>query len=124
MSDSAERLAQQLTAPLFTVDLAAELAQLREAEGWRRSGRSSRTLVKEGDLRVVLIALRAGARLEEHLAPGRITIHTLNGHLTIRAAEQTVDLPAGQVLTLARAIPHDVEATEESAFLLTIAWPH
>ena len=30
---------------------------------------------------------------------------------------------AGHMLALERAIPHDVEALEDSAFLLTIAWP-
>jgi quercetin dioxygenase-like cupin family protein len=33
------------------------------------------------------------------------------------------DLPAGHLLALERAIAHDVEALEDSAFLLTIAWP-
>lgn len=32
-------------------------------------------------------------------------------------------LPAGHMLALERALPHDVEALEDSAFLLTIAWP-
>jgi quercetin dioxygenase-like cupin family protein len=30
---------------------------------------------------------------------------------------------AGQVLTVPAGLKHDVEAREESAFLLTIAWP-
>jgi hypothetical protein len=34
-----------------------------------------------------------------------------------------IDLPAGHVLALDRAVPHDVQAVEDSAFLLTIAWP-
>jgi len=33
------------------------------------------------------------------------------------------DLPAGHLLALERTVPHDVEALEDSAFLLTIAWP-
>ena len=114
---------RQLADPLGTIDLAAELERLRAEGPWRRSGRHARTLVKDADLRVVLLALRPGARLEEHHAPGRITIQALAGRLRLHAAGQTVDLPAGQLLTLGPAIPHDVEALEESAFLLTIAWP-
>ena len=105
------------------LDLQAELAELRTQEPWTRSGRHAKTLLKDAELRVVLIALQTGARLAEHHAPGRITIHTLSGHLTIRVQERTIELPAGQILTIARAMPHDVEAREESAFLLTIAWP-
>ncbi len=32
-------------------------------------------------------------------------------------------MPAGQLLVLDRSVPHDVDALEDSAFLLTIAWP-
>jgi quercetin dioxygenase-like cupin family protein len=33
-----------------------------------------------------------------------------------------VDLPVGRLVSVERDVPHDVEAVEESAFLLTIAW--
>jgi quercetin dioxygenase-like cupin family protein len=119
----AARPGLHLADPLMALDLSAELARLRDEETWRRTGRHARTLVKDADLRVVLIALGAGMRMEEHHAPGRITVQTLAGRLALRAAGQIVDLPVGHVLTLGPAIPHDVEAREESAFLLTIAWP-
>jgi len=117
------RPGRHLADPLQALDLAEELVQLRDEETWRRAGRHARTLVKDADLRVGLIALRAGMRMEEHHAPGRITIQTLVGRLALRVADQTVELPVGHILTLGPAIPHDVEAREESAFLLTIAWP-
>ena len=119
----AERPGRHLADPLQALDLAEELARLRDEATWRRAGRHARTLVKDADLRVVLIALGPGTRMEEHHAPGRITIQTLAGRLALRVGEQTVALPAGHVLTLGPGIPHDVEAREESAFLLTIAWP-
>jgi mannose-6-phosphate isomerase-like protein (cupin superfamily) len=37
--------------------------------------------------------------------------------------DKVFDLPAGQLLALDRAVPHDVTALEDSALLLTIAWP-
>jgi quercetin dioxygenase-like cupin family protein len=104
-------------------DLAAELEQLRAEAIWRQGVRNAKTLVKEPDLRVVVILLRQGARMEEHRAPGRITIHTLSGRLRLQLFDQASDLEAGQILMLDADIPHDVEAIEESAFLLTIAWP-
>jgi quercetin dioxygenase-like cupin family protein len=106
-----------------TFDLRAAAAALL-AEGARAGGgHRARTLVKDTDLRVVLVTLAAGARLAEHHAPGRITIHTLSGHLIVRAAGEAIELPAGHLLTLAGAVPHEVAAREASAFLLTIAWP-
>lgn len=112
-----------LADPVGVLDLPTELAQLREEEPWRRSGRHSKTLIKDADLRVVLIALQAGAHLEEHHAPGRITIHALDGHLRVGVAGQAIDLPQGHIVTIGRAIQHEVEALEESALLLTLAWP-
>lgn len=99
------------------------MERLYDEEGWRDGKRNAKTLVKEPDFRMVLVALPHGARLEEHRAPGRISIHAVRGHVRVRAANQLVDLPAGHILALEQNIAHDVEALEESAFLLTIAWP-
>jgi hypothetical protein len=37
--------------------------------------------------------------------------------------DKLFDLPQGKMLVLDRAVTHDVEAVEESAFLLTVAYP-
>jgi quercetin dioxygenase-like cupin family protein len=102
-------------------DLAAEVERLKAEPTWS-SGHSARTLIKYDDLRVVLIALAAGQRVPEHTAEGRISVHVLAGHIEFRASERTFDLRAGGLVALDRAVPHDVTAREESAFLLTIAW--
>jgi quercetin dioxygenase-like cupin family protein len=106
-----------------TFDLAAELADLRRSARPGGHGARARTLVKQPDLRAVLVALEPGGRLAEHHAPGSITVQALAGRLRFAAAGRVVDLAAGQLLTLGGAIAHELEATEESAFLLTIAWP-
>ena len=120
---NAERPMHRVARSSLLFDLAAELEQLRAEESWRQGVRNAKTLVKEPDLRVVLILLRQGARMEEHRAPGRITIHTLSGRLRLQLLDQALDLEAGQILMLDADTPHDVEALAESAFLLTIAWP-
>lgn len=119
-----ESLAGSLTAPLMDFNLEKEIAQLHEEEAWLRTGRNSKTLVKQPDFRIVLIALQKGGHLEEHSADARSSIHTLSGHVKLQLLEQTVDLPDGHLLVLERALEHDVEALEESAILLTISWPH
>jgi hypothetical protein len=45
------------------------------------------------------------------------------GHILVRADGRTFDLPGGALLALDRSLPHEVEAVEDSAFVLTIAWP-
>ena len=105
-------------------NLADELDQLHRDEAWLHpTGRSSKTLVKYSDLRIVLIAMRANTRMHEHTAAGRISVQTLNGHIRLHLPERVVDLPAGNLLALDQCMPHDVEASEDSAFLLTLSWP-
>ena len=111
-----------MAAPYLELDLAKELEQLHREPGWT-SGQNARTLVKYDDLRIVLTALRAHARIPAHQTEGRISIHAVAGHLQVRAQGRTFDLPAGRLLALDQLVPHDVEALEDSAFLLTIAWP-
>lgn len=113
-----------LSGPRLQFDLASELDQLHRDESWQHpAGRSSKTLVKYPDLRIVLIAMKANTRMHEHMAAGRISIHSLNGHIRLQLPERAVDLPAGYLLALDQCAPHDVEATEDSAFLLTLSWP-
>ncbi len=78
-SRAVERPGRHLADPLQALDLAEELAQLRDEATWQRTGRHARTLVKDADLRVVLIALRAGMRMEEHHAPGHCQLEAILG---------------------------------------------
>jgi quercetin dioxygenase-like cupin family protein len=113
-----------LSRPLLQFDLTSELDQLRQDESWlKAAGRSSKTLVKYPDLRIVLIAMKANSRMHEHTATARISVQSLSGHIRIHLPEQVVDLPAGHLLALDQCVPHDVEATEDSAVLLTVSWP-
>src|ERR1035437_10129307 len=119
-----ESIEGTLSVPLLQFDLATELSQLHRDESWlQTTGRSSKTLVKYPDLRIVLIAMKANTRMHEHTAAGKISVYALNGHIRIHLPEQVVDLPAGHLLALDQCVPHDVEATEDSAFLLTLSWP-
>jgi quercetin dioxygenase-like cupin family protein len=105
-------------------NLASELDQLHRDESWLSpTGRSSKTLVKYPDLRIVLIAMKANTRMHEHTAAGRISVHTLNGHIRLHLPGRVVDLSAGNLLALDQCVSHDVEASEDSAFLLTLSWP-
>lgn len=113
-----------LSTPLLQFDIGDEIAQLRQEDSWLRgTGRSSKTLVKHHDLRIVLISMKANTHMHEHKATARISIQTISGHVRLSLPEQTVDLPAGQLLVLDQCLPHDVEALEDSVFLLTLSWP-
>ncbi len=114
----------ELAQPLLQFDLAAEIEHLQRKDSWQRgTGRSSRTLVKQPDFRIVLVAMKAATEVKKHRADGRISIHTIVGHLRLKLPDQMVEVPAGHLLALDRCIEHDVEALVDSVFLLTIVWP-
>jgi quercetin dioxygenase-like cupin family protein len=103
-------------------DLAAIDAELRRDDAYQRDGHTARTLVREDDIRIVLIVMRAGARIAEHRANETASIHALSGHVRLRLPGRDAELLAGRLLVLERGIGHDVEAIAESAFLLTLGW--
>ncbi len=111
-----------LTGTSLHFDLHREIADLQGARPWSETGRNAKTLVKHADLRIVLTVLRKGVKLQAHKAEGRTSIHAISGRMQLRLPAQTVELAAGQLLALDQAVSHDVEALEDSAFLLTIAW--
>jgi hypothetical protein len=116
----------ELAISISQFDLQEEIRLLRNEESWQReTGRSSKTLVKQQDFRIVLVLMKAGTRLTEHRANARISIHAVLGRIRVhlRDVGKMVELPVAGLLALDFSIPYDVEALEESAFLLTISWP-
>src|SRR5574337_707300 len=84
------RIGGTMSRPLLQFDLPQEIEHLHNDEAWlRESGRSSTTLVKHRDLRIVLIAMKANTSMHEHKATARISLQTLEGHLRLRLPEQT-----------------------------------
>lgn len=111
-----------LSGPLLQFYLEHEIQQL-QLEGRWQIGHTAKTLVKYENLRVVLIAMNAGGRVDKHRTLGRISVQCLRGRIRFRTDGQSAELSAGQMLTLDSDIPHDVEAVSDSAFLLSIALP-
>jgi quercetin dioxygenase-like cupin family protein len=123
-SGSAQRPPHELSRSVTVLDLSGKVAALRREPAWQQNDRNAKTFVKEADLRMVLTVLKQGAVVKEHRAPGTAVVQALSGRIRLRIADQDqmVELPAGHFVILERDLPHDVEALEESAFAITIAW--
>jgi cardiolipin synthase len=61
-------------------------------------------------------------KMVDHKAERTASVHTLSGRLRLHLPGKPVDLPAGQLRAMEANLRHDVEALEQSAFLLTIGW--
>lgn len=85
-----------------------------------RHGRTARTLVKEGPLRLTIIAIAAGGDMPTHNAEGPVTIHVLEGEVVFKALGQDYPLSTGDVLVLAPGVEHSVRSTTGGLFLLTL----
>lgn len=103
-------------------DLAAEAAALAATPAWRDVGHTAKTLVRNDDSRVVLLALRAGGRMVEHQTEHSIAVQVLDGRVQLRVRDQLVELAPRGIVFLERDVPHDVVALEDSSVLLTINW--
>ncbi len=73
-----------------------------------------------------MICLQQGRSLAEHKAPGPFTFTMLRGRVRFtlepHGENLATELVKGQLLVLEEPRLHEVEALEESAFLLTIAF--
>ncbi|HUE75734.1 MAG TPA: cupin domain-containing protein [Chloroflexota bacterium] len=121
-SGSPQRPPQRVSGPVSAFDLNEEITQLRNEDAWRQGNRNAKTLTKEQNLRVVLTVLRKDEQIKEHQTAGPVAIQAISGQIRLLLPDQTVDLPAGHLLVLGPGVAHDVEAVEDSAFLLTIGW--
>jgi quercetin dioxygenase-like cupin family protein len=104
-------------------NLGEQLARLRAEEPLQKHGRDALTLVRDSGMNLVLTVLKSGARLNEHKAPGPISVLVLEGRITFSADGQRLDLGPHGLVTLPARVPHEVEALEDSAILITIASP-
>lgn len=103
-------------------DLARIARELCAESAYARDGHTARTLIRAADLRVVLVAIRAGQSISEHHANASVTVQTLAGHIHLHLPERDVPLPAGHLLALGPGLPHDVRADDDSTFLVTLGW--
>jgi quercetin dioxygenase-like cupin family protein len=112
---------RSLSGPVQGFDLDKELARLRREKEWQEGRRNAITLRKGGGLSVVLLAMKAGDRLEEHAAPGPIALVVREGRILFTAGEETVEAGPDRVLTCDAGVRHSVEALSDAVCLLTVA---
>jgi quercetin dioxygenase-like cupin family protein len=113
-----------IDATMLHVNLPHFINQIKLEEAWQKNDRNAITLLKTSFLRIVLIALHKGALLKKHIVPQMLSVQVLEGKMQFITDVQTIDLVAGDVITLYDGVAHSVVATEETVFLLTLTSTH
>ncbi len=112
---------RSLSGPVQGFDLDEELARLRGEKEWQEGRRNAITLRKGEGLSVVLLAMKAGDRLEEHAAPGPISLVVREGRVRFVAEGETVEAGPESVLTCDAGVRHSVEALSDAVCLLNVS---
>lgn len=115
-----------LSGEALRFDLDEEARRAADPESLRRAGRSARTLLKDGPLRITLVVLAPGGSMPQHHTEGPITIHGLRGDLHVIVEGTEYELGVGDLLSIGVDVPHSVRSEDGAAFLLTVAFdgPH
>ncbi len=87
-----------------------------------RSGRTAKTLVKEGRLRLILVALRSGSGMKKHSVDGPASVHVLLGAVDFHRGGHKTSAGPGSVVVYDAGVEHDVHARRDSAFLITMSY--
>jgi quercetin dioxygenase-like cupin family protein len=108
---------------MHAVNISEQIARLRESAAVHHEPHVAATIVKEQDLRAVLIVMAGGANLHPHQPDESVVLQVLDGSVCVHLPGATVPAAAGTILTLGAGVLHDVEAVQDSAFLLFLRWP-
>ncbi len=108
---------------MHAVDVSEQITRLRQSAELRHQTHIARTVVKEPDLRAVLVVVGGGTDLRPHQPDESVILEVLDGFVRVHLFGKAVPAPAGTILTLAPGELHQVEAVQDSAFLLVLPWP-
>ncbi|MGH7653050.1 MAG: hypothetical protein ACREN6_00135 [Gemmatimonadaceae bacterium] len=114
---------RRLSGTMLTFLLGAEDDTLREFAKSSESGRAAKTLVKDGPLRITLIALKSGASLPSHHVAGPVSVQTIRGSLKVFVGKETMEIPEGGLVSFGPGVAHTAKAVGDCAILITVAMP-
>lgn len=67
---------------------------------------------------VVLVAFKAGQKLETHVAPAELMVTVLEGEIDFKMLDKVNTLKAGEFLLMGAEVPHSVVAKTDSKIML------
>ena len=78
----------------------------------------SRTVYKDGDLRVILFGFAPGETLSEHTSSFPAVLHFLEGNAAVTLGEEALEARPGPWVHMPAHLPHSIEALTAVKMLL------
>jgi quercetin dioxygenase-like cupin family protein len=122
-SGTAQRAAHPLRGQGLLVKLGDEVQSLRADLGRATGGRAAKTLAKSDRLRVTLVLLQGGVTRDPQASAGGACLHVLEGRLRVQADTRVLEARPGDLVVLGENLRQPIQAEEDAAFLVTVAWP-
>ena len=122
-SGSDSREARTLDDPVMGFELDREVDLLRREPGYEEFGRSSKTLGKGANFRLVLTAARSGIEIGNEDAEAPMAVQVLSGSVTVDRAGDGMPFAAGSLVWFAEGGGWAVRIDEDAALVLSIGWP-
>ena len=85
-----------------------------------KHGRTARTLVKEGPLRLTLLAIAPAGDLPAHHADAPVSVHVIEGDAVFSAAGREYALTVGDVIVFGADVEHAARSANGCRLLLTV----
>jgi quercetin dioxygenase-like cupin family protein len=120
---TSRRAAHQMSGRGAVFQLADEIRGLRTDLEHTSGERAARTFAKTAGLRVTLVLLKAGATMNPEAIAGGASVQVVAGHLRLQTEGDWRELGPGELVVLAENLREPVTAVDETAFLVTVAWP-
>lgn len=67
---------------------------------------------------VVLLALKAGQKLDEHLAPAELMVNVIEGSIEFTMIDKPHTINAGEFMLVGEGVPHSVVVKADSKVML------
>ncbi|HET6381902.1 MAG TPA: hypothetical protein VFJ58_00800 [Armatimonadota bacterium] len=116
-----EHPSKRFVVPEHCLNLDTESQKLDREAHPPINGHGQEAIYKQGPITLVIFTFEPGGFLKEHVVPdGAVSIHVIEGELTIKTPASERRLRQNDILLLAPGVKHDVSAINRSRLLVTV----
>jgi mannose-6-phosphate isomerase class I len=102
------------------IDVPSFIKQIKSEKQWRKGDRNAITVFKSDKMRIVLTGLRKKAEMHTQHPENVLSLHVIDGKISLKAQFKKIKISRGQVLALHEKVPYSITAVKKTMLLMTI----